>query len=106
MKKASLFIALLGSCAIAFSQQVDVYPTHWFIGMKNPRLQLMLHATGIGSVKNVAIKYPGITVKKVNTVENKNYLFVDLTIQSAAKPGKFTVELNTGGTPVRFDYEL
>src|SRR5690348_984421 len=65
---------------------LSVYPTNWWVGMKNPKLQLMLHGASVGS-STVTISYPGITVSKINKVENKNYLFVDLIISGSAKAG-------------------
>ncbi|MGI8636615.1 MAG: cyclomaltodextrinase N-terminal domain-containing protein, partial [Segetibacter sp.] len=88
------------------AQQVEVYPTHWWAKMKNPRLQLMIHGVGIGSGSNVSIKYPGVTVLRVNKVESKNYLFVDLNIGAQAKPGSFTIQVENGSKPVSFKYEL
>ena len=39
------------------------------------------------------INYPGITVAKINKVENKNYLFVDIIISSSAKAGSLKIGL-------------
>ncbi|RYY55250.1 MAG: alpha-amylase [Chitinophagaceae bacterium] len=71
----------------------DLYPTHWFTGFKNPVVQLIIHDTAIGTKEQVKTSYPGVTVKKVHTVSNPNYLFVDLLLSPSVKPGtvKFTV---------------
>lgn len=84
----------------------DVYPTHWWAGMKNQKLQLMIHEKGIGlGVPQVNISYPGVSVEKVHKVENKNYLFVDLNITSAAKPGTFKI-LIKGQSTTSIGYQL
>jgi neopullulanase len=70
--------------------------------MKNPKLQLMLHGPGVAS-STVSMTYPGVTVTRVNKVENKNYLFVDLTIASSAKPGTARIRLSNG---TAIDFEL
>ena len=102
----ALFALLLAVISVrAFSQQVDVYPTHWFSGMKNQHLQIILHANGIGAVTKLTTNYPGVRVVKVNKVENKNYLFVDLSISPAAKPGNVTLNVS-GATPAEIKYEL
>lgn len=106
MKKAILFLAAISCCAIVFSQQIEVYPTHWWVGMKNPKLQLMIHSPGIGTATGLAIHYPGVAVQKVNKVESPNYLFVDLNISAAAKPGSFKIQLQNGGKPVAINYDL
>jgi neopullulanase len=107
MKK--ILLAGLFTCFQLFviAQTVDIYPTHWWVGMKNPKLQLMLHGEGIGDAAgNVTISYPGVKVEKVNKVESKNYLFVDLNITPQTKPGKFSISVKKAGSPVVLQYEL
>jgi neopullulanase len=101
MRQVLALICSLFIFNYSFSQsKVDIYPTNWWVGMKNPKLQLMLHGADVGS-STVSINYPGITVTGVNKVENKNYLFVDLTISSSAKPGTARIRLNNG-TSINF----
>lgn len=79
-------VLLLGIGSTA--QTIDCYPTNWWVGMKNPRLQLMLHSNGIGNANVSMQPYPGVTVEKISTVDSKNYLFIDLLISASAKPGQ------------------
>ena len=55
----------------------------------------MLYGKNVGSLIsdqwNVRINYPGVKIGKVNQVENKNYLFVDLIISPQAKPGTIQI---------------
>jgi glycosidase len=83
---------------------IKLYPTNWWAGMKNPKLQLMLHGEGIGE-SAVSLHYPHVKVDKVYKAENKNYVFVDLNIDAAAKPGilKFVLSKNGGSTTVDFE---
>ncbi|HEX5655069.1 MAG TPA: alpha-amylase family glycosyl hydrolase [Chitinophagaceae bacterium] len=106
MKKISLTVfAWLLIIQIAFSQKV--YPTHWWVGMKNTKLQLMLRGEAIGNVAAVTASYPGVLVKKFSSPENKNYLFVDLEILASAKPGKLRLSLRSKDRAVRtINYEL
>lgn len=69
--------------------------------MKNPKLQLMIHGKDIGN-DAVTLSYPGVKLEKVNKAENKNYLFLDLLISSAAKAGNLKIKL-AGKT---INYEL
>ena len=73
-----------------------VYPSNWWVGMKNNKLQLMLHDENISDANFIRIDYPGVKLVKINKVENKNYVFLDLVISASAKPGKFpiTISLN------------
>ncbi len=72
-------------------QRVD--PTNWWVGMKNPELQLLVYGKNLKG-SDLKINYPGVTVRQVYEVENANYLFVDLYIAPEAKAGKFDIELS------------
>ncbi len=87
-----------------YAQNVDVYPTNWWVGMKNQNLQLMLHGSALRGATGVSISYPGITVKKINKVDNANYLFVDVVIGATAKAGRFNITIK--GTNAAVSYEL
>ncbi|MEJ7680950.1 MAG: cyclomaltodextrinase N-terminal domain-containing protein [Segetibacter sp.] len=89
------------------AQQPEVYPTHWWAGMKNPKLQLMIHSQNIGNgIGDVTINYPGVKLEKVHKAESINYLFADVNITSQAKPGSFRINIKTQGKPVVINYEL
>ncbi|HEU0064710.1 MAG TPA: glycoside hydrolase family 13 protein [Flavisolibacter sp.] len=103
MKKFSFVTIGLFLLHFSFAQQIDVYPTNWWVGMKNPRLQLMLHANNIGSGSAATVSYPGVTILKVFQPENPNYLFIDLLINASAKPGTLRIKLNSGEA---FSFEL
>ena len=89
-----LFVGLKGWAVDMYG----VYPSHWWVGMKNPKLQLILHGENVGLFNKVAINYPGVKVDKVSKVESRNYLVVDITIAATAKPGKFKIVMS-GGAP-------
>ncbi len=101
MKK---FYALTLSLVIFFSsfagQSVEVYPTHWWVGMKWNKLQLMFHETDTNhvlAVDKLVIQSSSkdLKVLKINRVENKRYVFVDVLISPTAKPQ--TVTISIGG---------
>ena len=73
--------------------------------MKNPKLQLMVRAADIGD-DNILINYPGIKLVKINKVENKNYVFLDLIIATDTKPGKFKIHFQNGKVSDEIFYEL
>lgn len=80
------------------SAQVQVYPANWWIGMKMNKLQLMLYNTAEEEIKTVSIAYPGITVTKLHSPENKRYSFVDITIAPEAKAGVVKIIINNKTT--------
>ncbi len=83
-----------------------IEPAFWWAGMKNPKLQLLVHGKDIGK-SQVSLSYPGVKLVKINRVENPNYLFLDLELASTIKPGKFTIGFTQTGQPKQeYSYEL
>ena len=74
-----------------------VYPTHWWVGMKNPKLQLMLHGENIGLFTKFSSTNPGVKIEKISKPESKNYVFLDLNISASAKAGVFKINMTGGG---------
>lgn len=104
MKHSILYylIIFFSTLSSSLAQELNVYPTSWWTGMKHTKLQLMIHGEADLS-KTLTIKYPGIKVMKVYQPENKHYLFADLEISPATRPGNFTVQLGDGKS---FTYTL
>ncbi|RKD85135.1 glycoside hydrolase family 13 protein [Mangrovibacterium diazotrophicum] len=99
-----LFVAQLNFLMAAGIDRVE--PMFWWVGMKNPNLQLMIHGENIGA-SMPEISYPGVTIESVTRVENPNYLFVDLQIAKDAQPGSFAIVFKTGKKQTgEFKYEL
>lgn len=86
-----LFVLIKGFSQNPTIQRVD--PTNWWVGMKNPNLQLLVYGKDLKGSK-VAINYAGVTIRQVYEVENPNYLFIDLNIAPDTKAGKFSIELS------------
>jgi len=91
--KKSLFL-LYWVFAFQISAQIErIEPAFWWVGMKNTRLQLLIHGAEICNRK-VEIQYPGVKILKVNRACSPNYLFVMLEIDSKiAKAGNFQISL-------------
>ncbi|MBI1342758.1 MAG: alpha-amylase [Terrimonas sp.] len=76
------------------SSAQDIYPTHWWVGMKNPRLQLLIREKDIANkYLSVQVNYPGVTFNNLTRLENPNYIFIDISIARDAKPGQMTLNL-------------
>jgi neopullulanase len=107
MKRMLFSLVILVSVTANAIDLFGVYPTNWWTGMKNPKLQLMIHGDNIGNYTSAKINYPGVSIIRLNKTENKNYLFLDLQIAPTAKPGKFKIVLSGGSMAVEdFSYEL
>ena len=96
MKRFVILVFVLAGSLLATAQSVNVYPTHWWTGMKHNKVQLMLHGSNIGANK-FSISYPGVVLQKQHSVENKNYVFLDVMITPAAKPGNANIQMNAAG---------
>ena len=87
----SLFflLTLLLSAATTLAQPASIQrlnPTNWWVGMKNPNVQLLVYGPRAGTL-TYTVQYPGVKLVKASTVENPNYAFLDLMIAPTAKPG-------------------
>ncbi len=80
-------------------------PTYWFVGMKNPKLQLLVNAPGIAADQVALATYPGVTLDGFQKLESANYLIVNLTVSPQAQPGKLRLQF-TGARPLTYSYEL
>lgn len=103
-----LAIALLwGMVATASAQRIDhVEPTSWWTGMRDSRLQLMVHGERISELEP-AVKYSGVTLGTVTRTDNPNYLFIDLALAPDTQPGKFNIEFRRSGrTVLKHEYQL
>ncbi|MEJ7667039.1 MAG: cyclomaltodextrinase N-terminal domain-containing protein [Hymenobacter sp.] len=67
-------------------------PTFWWVGMKNPKLQLLVHGPGLAASQVAMASYPGVTLDSFQHLESPNYLLVNLTISSTARPGRLQLE--------------
>lgn len=106
--KKTIFSLLFCVITLLITAQIErVEPAFWWVGMKNPQLQLLVHGTEICNRK-VEIQYPGIKILKVNRACSPNYLFVSLEIDNKiVKPGKFEILLKQPDkTDMSYSYEL
>ncbi|MES2849605.1 MAG: alpha-amylase family glycosyl hydrolase [Bacteroidota bacterium] len=112
MKKNLFFYFLLVSCS-AFSQSVNIYPTHWWTGMKWNKVQLMVHGEKIAEqfpmikMSAAGIKLAaGVNLIKINRVENPNYIFLDLVISPSAKSGIVHIKVDRLWNTLDIQFEL
>lgn len=90
-KKLVALVCMICLITTAFAQEINCYPTNWWVGMNNPRVQVMLYGKDIGKGTVTVADYPGVVVEKIQPAENPNYVFIDLVISGAAKPGNLRI---------------
>ena len=95
---------LLMTCLCSAQGNLEVYPPNWWTGMKMNHIQLMVHEKD--SSMNLAVEKllvnsssPDLKIIKVNKVENRRYLFLDIAIDAKAKPQ--IVKISFGGNMLR-----
>ena len=105
--KRLLMICLTLTFLQGQAQKLDrVEPPFWWAGMKNPKLQLLVRGENIAETKP-EINYPGVEVKAVTSLQNPNYLFIDLEMAVDVQPGKFDIAFKQRGkTKASYTYEL
>ena len=105
-----LSIALFSGCAASVQAQKTaaisrVEPPHWYVGMENPNLQILLYGLNIAAFEP-SLTYPGVEITEVTRVDNPNYLFVQLRLAPESQPGQMTFELTQGKRKFKQNYEL
>lgn len=96
---AVLCLALAANVSFAAERIERIEPASWWVGMKDDRLQLLVHGTGVAQLEP-RLQYPGVTLVGAERVENPNYLFVNLRIAGDARPGTFRIDFVDGGRKV------
>lgn len=102
-----LSVLLLGNLAFSTKHKIDhLEPAFWWADMQNPNLQLLVHGENISELVP-ELTYPGVSIKKINKVDNPNYLFVDLQLAKDVKAGSFDILFKKGKkTKVKYNYQL
>lgn len=96
------FFALLLISSILRSQSVErVEPPFWWANMADSQLQLMLYGEKLGTM-TADIKSGGIKITQQTSLDNPNYLFLDLELKKA-KAGVHTIHLSNGEA---IEYEI
>lgn len=81
----SLYFFLLFFCAISLSAQNQFYPPHWFQGLKESKLEIMVYnPKGIDADAKLSLSddLPFTTYRPSGAAGSANYLFVNLDLAS------------------------
>ena len=110
MKKLLFLIALAAPImTMAASKSkiaIDrIEPTDWFVGMKNPRLQLMVYGKDIANVSNVTTDYPGVVIDSIVRLDSPNYLLLYMNLREA-QAGTMTIKFEVRGKKSEVRYQL
>jgi glycosidase len=97
MKKIILCLgALIGvACSLSALEISRIEPAFWWVGMKNPELQLLVHGKDI-ALADLQIDYPGVRLKEAAKSDNPDYLFLYLEIAPETRPGILPLTFKKG----------
>ncbi len=71
-----------------YSQTINLYPTNWWVDMKWNKVQLLVRDTMPGfNTGAVTVSYPGVSLVKINRLDNPHYYALDVVISPTAKSG-------------------
>lgn len=100
MKKILFFFFLFISLYAWSTDPFEVYPSHWWVGMKTKQIQVIVKSTDPNLnmyVDKIVVRSssPDLKILKIHKVENRHYLIFDALISATAKPQ--TVTISVGG---------
>ncbi|WMI68544.1 glycoside hydrolase family 13 protein [Mangrovimonas sp. YM274] len=98
--------AFLGLSLFTNAQIERVEPPNWWVGFKNPSVQLLVKGDDVGKL-TPSVESSGISIVKVHKADSPNYLFIDLNIAPSVKAGSFDIVFKNGRKEKeRITYEL
>ena len=83
-----LSVTLVMNAAVKISR---IDPTDWYVGLKNPTLQLMVYGQNVRDAE-VSVDYPNVRIDSIARLDSPNYLLVYLNL-SGAQPGEMTLKI-------------
>lgn len=79
------------------AQSIQVFPLHWWTGMKHNNIQLLVRSNDPKfNSTQVSINYPGVTLTKAHKLENGKYFALDIAVSADAKPGNVPIDFKAG----------
>ncbi len=113
MKKITFFFLLFISIYAWSADPFEVYPSHWWVGMKTKQIQLIIRSTDSNLnmyVDKIVVKSssPDLKILKIHPVENRHYLIFDALISATAKPQTVTISFGgvIAGEWQKFQFQL
>ena len=115
MKRLFLLLAITAQTITMNAAKLTIdriEPTDWFVGMKNPHVQLMVYGKDIATVKEVTTDYAGVRIDSIVRLDSPNYLLIYMNVRDA-QPGTMTLAFEIPGKKptakgkvIKVDYQL
>jgi glycosidase len=106
--RSFLFVVIFGGLpAILMAQKTEIYrvdPPHWFAGMQNDTLYLLVKGAHLSD--KVVVDGKTVSVIESQVSENKDYLHLWLLLSPTAPAQKVKFEVGAGRNKTKFLYEI
>ena len=102
---ATLMVSVLTMSAAKKTMVDRIEPTDWYVGLKNPQVQLMVYGQGIRDVKGVTTDYPGVTIDSLVRLDSPNYLLIYMNLRNA-QPGTMKLTFAAQRSTFSVNYQL
>ena len=91
MRKLLLVTAIMMANVMTMSAAKKIVidriePTDWYVGLKNPSVQLMVYGKGIRDVSDVTTDYRSVRIDSLVRLDSPNYLLIYMNVKNA-QPG-------------------
>jgi glycosidase len=105
MKKIIIFLLLINTLGMHSQKIEKVEPPNWWVGMKNPKLQLLIYGKDIAK-RSVEISDKQVVLESVEKAENSNYVFLNLDLKNIVDTKKFDIRFKGKSKDLLYSYEL
>ena len=106
MKSITLLLSIFFNIFMISAQTIQkVEPPNWWVGMNNPKLQLMIYGQNIAH-KNIDIPDKNIVIDSISKADNPNYIFLNLDLINIKKAQKFDIHFKGSPKNLIYTYEL
>lgn len=109
IRKSGIFILVMFfTSTFSFGEELlpeRVEPPFWWTGMRTGEVQLIVYGEEV-ALSRPSVDHPHVTLDRIISVENPNYLFLNLSIGEEAEPGLVDIYFRREGRESRYAYEL
>lgn len=107
MKKV-IFIIICLLVSIAYGQELKIEkiePGNWWAGMKKNEIQLMVYGENLSDYKAM-FNTSQIKIKKIHSIQNTKYSFIDIAILPNIKPQKYILSFVKEGKKSSIEFPI
>ncbi len=96
----------IAAASLPTKSNIIIEPMNWWVGMKEPSLQLFIRGDNIKHADVALTPYPGVTLKSIDKSLSDDYLVLNLELGQDVKAGNLTLSFTTKGKTFTTQYPL